>query len=305
MCILNERKPKPPVPLPCRRYERKHPHSLWHGDLLEKVTLTDEDVTAYQLTLLDDYSRAYVFCDLFRMVTGADCVGEHHSRDAGVPRDPQGDSVRQRSVFPVWSNQTFLRAPRDPCHSFNAVSPADQRKARARFRDDMGEFYRQRDRWIFDELHAAPPEYVAYRNTIRGHYALGGRPAIDRLREQNVFALPSLLDHLESYAWRPREARTVAADGTIPLSRRAVLVDPALARMRVVFYETLAGLEAETSCGQSYLLPLPDYQRLRYESWGVRAGDPSYQFKFIPWRPLEKFGGEVACEQSPRIAVAG
>jgi hypothetical protein len=50
-------------------YQRNHPHRLWHGDLMEKVTLTVEDRTAFQLTLLDDYSRAYVFCDLFREVT--------------------------------------------------------------------------------------------------------------------------------------------------------------------------------------------------------------------------------------------
>ncbi len=36
---------------------------------MEKVTLTYENRTAYQLTLLDDYSRAYVFCDLFRKVS--------------------------------------------------------------------------------------------------------------------------------------------------------------------------------------------------------------------------------------------
>lgn len=35
---------------------------------MEKVTLTYEDRTAYQLTLLDDYSRAYVYCDLFHEV---------------------------------------------------------------------------------------------------------------------------------------------------------------------------------------------------------------------------------------------
>ncbi len=55
-------RPSPPV---WRFYERHHPHSLWHGDFLEKVTLTDLDRTAYQLALLDDYSRGYVFCDLF------------------------------------------------------------------------------------------------------------------------------------------------------------------------------------------------------------------------------------------------
>ena len=56
----------PPPPRPVWRfYERHHPHSLWHGDFLEKVTLTDIDQTAYQLALQDDYSRGYVFCDLF------------------------------------------------------------------------------------------------------------------------------------------------------------------------------------------------------------------------------------------------
>jgi hypothetical protein len=56
----------PHTPLPVWRfYERHHPHSLWHGDFLEKVTLTDLDRTAYQLTLMDDYSRGYIFCDLF------------------------------------------------------------------------------------------------------------------------------------------------------------------------------------------------------------------------------------------------
>jgi hypothetical protein len=41
----------PPRPQPNGRfYERHHPHSLWHGDFLEKVTLTDLDQTAYQFT---------------------------------------------------------------------------------------------------------------------------------------------------------------------------------------------------------------------------------------------------------------
>jgi hypothetical protein len=58
------RPPKPPKTV-WRFYERKHPHSLWHGDFLEKVTLTDCDRTAYHVALMDDYSRGYVFCDLF------------------------------------------------------------------------------------------------------------------------------------------------------------------------------------------------------------------------------------------------
>ena len=55
----------PTAPAVWRFYKRHHPHSLWHGDFLEKVILTDLDRTAYHFALLDDYSRGYVFCDLF------------------------------------------------------------------------------------------------------------------------------------------------------------------------------------------------------------------------------------------------
>jgi hypothetical protein len=32
--------PPPPSPAVWRRYERRHPHSLWHGDFMDKTTLS-------------------------------------------------------------------------------------------------------------------------------------------------------------------------------------------------------------------------------------------------------------------------
>ena len=49
----------PPSPPVWRFYERRHPHSLWHGDFMDKITLTDTQQVAHQLTLQDDYSRGY------------------------------------------------------------------------------------------------------------------------------------------------------------------------------------------------------------------------------------------------------
>jgi hypothetical protein len=68
------------------------------------------------------------------------------------------------------------------------------------FRDDRREYYDQFKEWIFDELGQGLPEYVRYRNEVRGHFALNGKPSTARLREQSWFALPSVLNHLESYA---------------------------------------------------------------------------------------------------------
>jgi hypothetical protein len=54
-----------------------------------------------------------------------------------------------------------------------------------------------------------------YRSEIRGHYAPGGRTATTWLQEQNWFALPAVLDSLESYARWPIVRKTVTLNGCI------------------------------------------------------------------------------------------
>jgi hypothetical protein len=100
--------------------------------------------------------------------------------------------------------------------------PQTNGKLERAFRDDMKEFYCQRPKWIFKELRHALPAYVAYRNQLRGHHALGGQPAVTRLREQHFFALPAVLDRLEQYAWCDRGQRVVGANGYLRLQKRTV-----------------------------------------------------------------------------------
>jgi len=56
--------------------------------------------------------------------------------------------------------------------------PQTNGKLERAFRDDMRDFYKRYDAWLFDELRRDLPAYVHYRNHIRGHRALGGKPAI-------------------------------------------------------------------------------------------------------------------------------
>ena len=58
----------PPPRSQWRFYERHHPQSLWHGDCLEKVFDQATGRQLYQVTLVDDYSRGSVFCDLFDFI---------------------------------------------------------------------------------------------------------------------------------------------------------------------------------------------------------------------------------------------
>ena len=242
------------APVVWRRYERKHPHSLWHGDLMEKVTLTSEQRTAYQLTLLDDYSRAYVFCDLFRAVSAVTTIHALIAAMRAFQTIPTALVFDNGPYFKGKLLQFFCRRLGIRLIHSAVYHPQTNGKLERAFRDDMHEFYRRRDKWVFQELRRELPEYVEYRNNVRGHYALQGRPATTRLQEQNFYALPMVLEGLESYAWCERGQRVVGQHGLVRWHGRMTYIHPRLSGQKVRCYETLEGLEAEDAEGNSYLL---------------------------------------------------
>lgn len=247
--ILRERHP-PPAPPAWRFYERKHPHSLWHGDFFEKVTLTDEDRTAYQLTLMDDYSRTYVYCDLLREPTQLDTVRALIAamrQYRTVPKAVLFDNGSQfkGQLLSAFCSNLGIRL------THSAVGhPQTNGKLERAFRDDRREYYDQFGEWIFDELRRGLPEYVRYRNEVRGHLALGERPAMTRLEEQNWFALPSVLARLESFARHPLGAATAGLNGCIRVLGRNGHLPGLRHKEKVNLTETFAGLEAETEDGR-------------------------------------------------------
>lgn len=244
----------PPTSIVWRRYERKHPHSLWHGDLMEKVTLTYENRTAYQLTLLDDYSRAYVFCDLFREVSVITTIKALIAAMRAYQTIPKALVFDNGPYFKGKLLKLFCQRLNIRLIHSAVYHPQTNGKLERAFRDDMNEFYRRREQWVFHELRRDLPEYIEYRNQVRGHYALRGRPATTRLKEQDFYALPAVLDRLEGYAWCERGCRMIGAHGLVRLHGRAAYIHPRLSGRKVRCYETLEGLEAEDADGNCYLL---------------------------------------------------
>jgi transposase InsO family protein len=251
--ILTEMNPQP-APIVWQRYERKHPHSLWHGDLMEKVTLTYEDRTAYQLTLLDDYSRAYVFCDLFREVGVNTTIRALIAAMRAYRTIPKALVFDNGSYFKGALLKGFCQRLGIRLIHSSVNHPQTNGKLERAFRDDMKEFYKQREKWIFNELRRELPAYVEYRNQVRGCYALQGKPSSTRLQEQNFYALPSVLDRLESYAWCARGHKTIGENGSMHLNSRWVYINPHLRGQQIELYETLEGLQAEDAEGKFYLL---------------------------------------------------
>jgi transposase InsO family protein len=288
---LHEAMCPPPPPPVWRFYERHHPHSLWHGDFLEKVTLTDLDRTAYQLTLMDDYSRGYVFCDLFLhpdMRTTIQALIAAMRQWRVIPKAVVFDngSPFKGKLLSAFCEHVGIRL----IHS--AVNhPQTNGKLERAFRDDMRDFYQQYDKWLLELIRRDLPSYVYYRNYIRGHQALGGKPSSTRLEEHSRVAPPELLDRLESYACYEMGRKIIPATGSIRLFGRDAYVGAALASVEVTFFESLEGLEARIN-GQCMAL-LRDYRTFRQMS--------CYEWRHLPPVLYFEHYEPVGC---PRIAVA-
>lgn len=282
--------PRPPRPDWCF-YERHHPHSLWHGDFMEKVTLTDIDKTAFQLTLQDDYSRGYVFCDLFqapdvRTTIRALIAGMRTWRV--IPKAVVFDNGApfKGRLLSAFCEQLDIRL----IHA-SVNHPQTNGKLERAFRDDMRDFYEQYDPWLLDELRRDLPAYVHYRNYVRGHRALGGKPAITRLNEYTHMALPAVLERLETYACYAIGPKIIPATSKLRLFGRDAHLDRNLANVEVTLFESLAGLEARL--GDQCVAILKDYRSFKQMTTHFRGELPRALY-FEPYEP-------VIC---PRIAGA-
>ena len=288
---LHEERCPPAAPAVWRFYERHHPHSLWHGDFLEKVTLTDLDRTAYHFALLDDYSRGYVFCDLFlapdqrTTITALITAMRQWQVIPNAVVFDNGSAFKGKLLSAFCTNLGFRLIHASVGH------PQTNGKLERAFRDDMREFYAQYPSWLLEPLRRDLPAYVQYRNQVRGHWALGGRPAITRLREQHRMALPWVLDRLESYACYEVGRKVIPATGNIRLFGRDAYLDATLGGVEVTFCETLEGLEARVD-GQCVTL-LRGYRDMRQLT--------SWQWSQLPPVLYFETQAKAIC---PRIAVA-
>jgi transposase InsO family protein len=274
----------PPPPRPqWRCYERHHPHSLWHGDCLEKVFDQVTGRQLYQMTLLDDYARGYVCCDLLDSIDppttiAALCVAMRQWQviPKGVVFD-QGGAFRGTLLEAFCRNLGIRLIHASPQHL-----QTNGKLARA-FRDDMPEFFRHQPIWELEALRRALPAYVQYRNEVRGHRALQGRSAIMRLAEQHRMAVPWVLESLEHYARYPLMHKRVTPEGCLGLFRRQVYLDIELRGKEVTCYETVEGLEVRGTKRRVYLLRDSRRWQNRYR-WNLGRDLPE-DLRFEPYTP--------------------
>ena len=118
---------------------------------------------------------------------------------------------------------------------------------------------------------------------VRGHHALGGRPAMTRLAEQHRMAVPWVLDTLEEYARYPMMQKKVTPEGCLGLFRRQVYLDVALSGQSVTCYETVDGLEARGANHRVYLLR--EYRHWQNRYWWNGGQELPEHLRFEPYTP--------------------
>jgi len=256
---LNPREPKPVW----KFYERSRPHDLWHGDFMEKIRITDTWPPQYalQLAILDDYSRGYVFCDLFitpdqrHVIRGMISAMRRWYAIPKVIIFDNGSPFKGKLISTFCQNLGIRLTHTAVCH------PQTNGKLERAFRDDMKDFYKTFGEWHLDQLRRELPDYLNYRNYVRGHRALGGKPSITRLDEHEDLVDFHLLDKLESFASYEVGRKIISTGGCIRMFGRSVRVGAEFAGFEVTFFETLEGLEARL--GDKRIGLLKNYRDLR------------------------------------------
>jgi transposase InsO family protein len=248
-------------------YERKHPHSLWHGDLLKFEHRPNWGHLLHQMTLLDDYSRGYVFCELTTIPTARytiQCLIRAMRQWKVIPKAVLFDNGAEFKANLV---KSFCKNLGIQIIYITVGHPQTNGKIERAFRDDKRDFYDLRKDWSIEDLQKDLSDYVYYRNHQRGHWALKGSPAITRLREQDRFAPPSLLDRLEEYAVCEAGEKSVDSNGYIRMFRRTVYLGKQFSGCMVKCFETMNGLELRND--GLVIGTLPNYQEYRrlYNGW--------------------------------------
>jgi transposase InsO family protein len=272
-------------------YERKHPHSLWHGDFL-KFEQRWNDLN--QITLQDDYSRGYIFCELTTVTTAhyvVQCLIRAMRQWKVVPKALLFDN---ESIFKANLLKSFCKNLGIQTIYITARHPQTNGKLERAFRDDQRDFYSLRKGWSIEELQKDLPDYIHYRNYERGHLALNGKPAINRLREQNWFALPSVLKQLEEYAVCEAGEKCVDLDGYMHILGRPLYLGKRFGGSVVKCFETMNGFEIRN--GNFVIGTLPDYQEYR-RLYNNTFNSDTLPNKFVLQRNKK-------LNKSPLIAVA-
>lgn len=241
-------KPKPKKKF--RFYEMPRPHSMWHGDVMTAKRLTTGEIL-YQLSWEDDYSRTYV----------ASVLGT--SKNSVLVIKGLIEAIIKYNVIPTLAHydngsegkckivQVFCEALGIKLIHSTVEQPNTNGKKERAHRDDKRDFWHGIESNNISYLRKKNDEYVEWRNTKKGHWALGGKPSITRLEENKKPVANYTKEKLEMFAQVKIDERIVKHGGLVIYEKKAYWTSKEFVGQKIELWETLNGLEIRKE-GKTY-----------------------------------------------------
>ena len=233
-------KPKPKKEF--RFYEMPRPHSMWHGDVMTAKRLTTGELL-YQLSWEDDYSRAYV----------ASVIGT--SKNSVLVINGLIEAIIKYKVIPTlvhYDNgsegkckivQAFCEALGIKLIHSTVEQPNTNGKKERAHRDDKRDLWNEIESNNISYIRKKNNEYVEWRNTKKGHWALGGKPSITRLEENKKPVVNYTKEELEMVAQAKIGERIVKHGGLVVYDNQAYWTSRKNTGQKIELWQTLKGLE--------------------------------------------------------------
>ena len=223
-------------------YEISKPFGMFHGDVMIGKRLPD-GTFVYQLSWQDDYSRGYVAC-----VIGT-------SKNSVLVIRGLIEAILQYKVIPTVAHydngsegkckivNMFCEAIGTKLIHSTVNQPNTNGKKERAHRDDKRDFWSEIKSDNLTYIKKKNEEYVEWRNTKKGHWALKGKPSITRLEENKKPECKLTKNYLESLAQVKIATRKVREGGMVFVPKGVRFIGRGYAGKEVELWETLNGLE--------------------------------------------------------------
>jgi len=224
-------------------YEKHRPYAMYHADTME-IILENGD-TVYQISIEDDYSRAYVSMAVFESkhtYLVIICMLKAF-RQYGIPKlfhHDNGGEYNNTSV--KWLLKKF-NITDVPTKIENPKGNGKKEKANGQ---DRKYFYEKHNFQIVEEVKQAIPDYLNFRNNVKAQWARYGETASEALKEAEPRKMSD--DELEEIIREmhfEKKNRIVKKDGKVRFKGRNYHISKKLKGTTVEMRVTLKGIEAK------------------------------------------------------------
>jgi len=228
-------------------YEKHRPYAMYHADTME-VILGNGD-TIYQISIEDDYSRAYVSMDVFESkhtYLVIICMLKAFMR-YGIPKLFHHDNGGEYNNSAVKRLLKQFDITDVPTKIENPKGNGKKEKAHAQ---DRKYFYEKHNFQTIEEVKQAIPDYLNFRNNIKAQWARYGETASEALKEAEPRKMSD--DELEEIIREmhfEKKNRIVKKDGKVRFKGINYHISKKLKGTTLEMRVTLKDIEAEY-CGK-------------------------------------------------------